>query len=112
LLFLFGLLSLLASLPSVAAEPTSCRLQPWHQYEPKTRTETWNVTHEKKVEWIYDARGNRIEWRDWAGTSRYSFDTSHNMIEAVSPQGEKTCYQYDARDRPSKITYQFIPISI
>ena len=55
----------------------------WHQYDPKNRVEKWTLTKEKEIEWVYDFAGNRIEWKDWSGTTRFSYDSCNHLDEVL-----------------------------
>lgn len=77
----------------------------WHQYDSKNRIEKWTLTKEKEIEWVYDFAGNRIEWKDWSGTTRFSYDFCNHLEEVLSPNGQKTSYKHDPGGNLLKISY-------
>ena len=77
----------------------------WNQYEEQTKTLTWVLTPEKQIEWIYDDSGNRIRWKDWSGTTQYTYDNNHHITESLAYDEQKTTYEYNAEGNVNKIVY-------
>ena len=62
-MFLFMCASLLCSEEGLSS---------WHQSDAKTRTERWQLTPDKEIEWVFDLSGNRTQWTDWTGKTIYT----------------------------------------
>ncbi len=77
----------------------------WHQYDPDTQTETWHLTEEKHLSWVYDIFHNRIQSEDWIGKTTYTYDLDHRLTSTCSPNQEKTGYRYDPYGNLLAITY-------
>ncbi len=77
----------------------------WHQYDQRNRKEKWALTKDREIECTYDVSGNRTEWKDWTGTTQFSFDVCNHLEGVIAPDGCKTVYKHDARGNLLQMIY-------
>ncbi|NNM44140.1 MAG: hypothetical protein HKM07_07330 [Chlamydiae bacterium] len=92
-------------LPIFILAQNSTKEPSWGQYNPQIKTLKWALTPEKQIEWVYDDAGNRIFWKDWSGTTQYTYDNNHHITESLSYDDKKTTYAYNAEGSVNKIVY-------
>ncbi|MBS0627892.1 MAG: hypothetical protein JSS09_06735, partial [Verrucomicrobia bacterium] len=103
LILFIKIILLIFVLPLLAEEEAKSS---WHQYDPMTYQESWQLTKEKKLVWVYNAIGHRISSSDWIGTTTYGYDKKNDHLSCViAPSGEKTFYTHDAQGNLESITY-------
>jgi YD repeat-containing protein len=91
----------LASLTDAAKRTTT------YKYDPANRLIEVSYSDGKtpKVEYEYDADGDRTKMGDGTGSSKYTYDQLDRLTEAKDGHGDVSAYEYDLANEQTKITY-------
>ncbi|MEI6243259.1 MAG: hypothetical protein WCP39_07670, partial [Chlamydiota bacterium] len=59
----------------------------------------------KKVEYVFDEKGNRIQMNDWTGSTHYTYDGSNRLSRVQIPNIGIISYSYDTQGNIQKVLY-------
>ncbi len=76
------------------------------QYQYDTTGNTTSVTTGAgTTRYTYDADNRLLTVADAAGITRHAYDAIGNLVSVQAPNGVSTSYDYDARDRLTRVTH-------